>query len=222
MSFLLEDDDPDIPQDRNADARIIIVAGMDTTASTLTFLMYELCKNPSVQAKLRQEVQKVAGGRSFLDVDDLNNVQYLDDVVNETLRLHPAASSGVQRETPPEGLNVNGTHIPGKTLTWMPMYTLHRSAAYFPQPLSFIPERWSTRSDLVQKQQAFMPFLTGPHKCVGWQLAIRELRSVTANMVLNFEIEFVDGDTGESVEREARDCFATMAGPLDVRLRPLK
>ena len=221
MSFLLDPNDEDIPFGRNADARITILAGLETTASTLAWLCYELCKDPSVQAKLRDAVREVAGDRTLLEAEDVNHISYLDDVINEALRLHSAVASGVQRETPPEGITVSGTYIPGNVLTLMPLYTLQRSATYFAEPLRFEPERWRSKPELVINKSAFIPFQTGPYKCVGWQLAMREMRSVVANLVLNFEIAFVEGDDGESVNKEALDCFATVAGPLNIKLTPI-
>jgi cytochrome P450 len=64
----------------------------DTTAATLTWLLYELCKNPTVQTKLRNTVDQIKPEKAFLDAEDLTNCPYLDAVINETLRLHPAVS----------------------------------------------------------------------------------------------------------------------------------
>ncbi|KAF2732787.1 cytochrome P450 [Polyplosphaeria fusca] len=218
ISWLLDPKDEDIPLNRNADARVMIAAGTDTTASTLTWLIYELCRNPQIQSRLYKDVLRVAGDKIFLDIDDIVDLPYLDDVINEGLRLHPAVCTGVPRVTPPEGLKIGNTMIPGNVNTWIPMYTLHRSPKYFAEPLVFEPERWSSKPEMVINKHAFIPFLTGPHKCVGWQLAMREMRSVVANLLLNFQVDFVEGDDGESVNRQAMDCFAVQAGPLNVKL----
>jgi hypothetical protein len=62
----------------------------DTTAATLSFIAYEFCKNPNVQAKLRKAIDAAANGKDHLDVEDVQNIPYLDGVINEALRLHPA------------------------------------------------------------------------------------------------------------------------------------
>lgn len=184
--------------------------------------MYELCKNPSVQSKLRATIDAIQPNKSFLDTGDLAACPYLDAVINEALRLHPAVPSGVQRETPPGGITLpDGTHVPGETLTWMPIHTLHRDPRYFAEPLEFLPERWtSEKPEYVIDKRAFLPFVTGVYNCVGQKLAMMEMRSVTANLVRSFEIAFVDGDNGDGTVRKTRDNFTLTVGPLDVKLTP--
>jgi cytochrome P450 len=62
----------------------------DTTAATLAWIAYELCKQPKIQAKLRKEIDAIAPSKSFLNVEDVANCAFLDGVINEALRLHPA------------------------------------------------------------------------------------------------------------------------------------
>jgi cytochrome P450 len=128
--------------------------------------------------------------------------------------------SGVQRETPPEGITLpDQTYIPGETLIWMPMHTIQRDARYFPEPLKFMPERWTDESpEYIVDKRAFMTFSTGKYNCVGQKLAIMELRSVTANLVRTFDMRFADGENGERVEKMTKDCFTLVVGKLDVKL----
>jgi cytochrome P450 len=127
--------------------------------------------------------------------------------------------SGVQRETPPEGLLLpNGTYIPGNIYMWMPIHAIQRDARYFAEPLTFLPERWTDEQpDAVIKKSAFMPFSTGTYNCVGQRLATLELRSVTANWVRSFEMRFADKEDGTEILK-SRDCFTTNIGKLDVKL----
>lgn len=186
-----------------------------------------------MQAKLRDIVNELAPGKPFLDAEDVANCPYLEGVILEALRLHPAVPSGVQRETPPEGLNLqDGTYIPGKVLIWMPMHTIHRDPRNFSSPLTFAPERWmdgAEQGGLDKKGQrytadkrAFMPFGTGAYNCVGQKLAMMELRSVVANMVRTFDMQFADGEDGSSVLHDTQDCFTLNVGKLDVKLTPRK
>jgi cytochrome P450 len=92
FSWLLNPEDEDIPLQLNADSRLLVVAGSDTTSATLTWLFYELCKNPTALAKLQGLVDKIAPSKSFLDAEDLTNCSYLDGVIHEAMRLHPAVS----------------------------------------------------------------------------------------------------------------------------------
>jgi len=92
FSWLMDENNPNISQELNADSRLLIVAGSDTTAATLSWIAYELCKNPKVQSKLREEINTAVPKQGFLDVEDVANIPYLDGLINETLRLHPSVS----------------------------------------------------------------------------------------------------------------------------------
>jgi cytochrome P450 len=130
--------------------------------------------------------------------------------------------SGVQRESPPEGITLpNGTYIPGHIIIWMPIHCIQRDPRYFVEPLTFMPERWTDeRPEAIIDKRAFMPFSTGVYNCVGQKLAMMELRSVTANLIRLFEISFAEGEDGKEILEKSRDCFTTNVGKLDIRLKP--
>jgi tryprostatin B 6-hydroxylase len=107
-----------------ADSRLIIVAGSDTTAATFTFLFYYLAKYPEQVKKLREELKPLMSG-NWSD-KDINQAQHLNGCIWEALRLHPPVPSGVQRLTPPQGMEVDGRHVPGNTVFYMPQYVMAR------------------------------------------------------------------------------------------------
>ena len=107
-----------------ADARLIIVAGSDTTAATLTFLFYYLAKHPEHQEKLREELRPLLSG-DWSD-KDINQAQHLNGCINEALRLYPPVPSGLQRQTPPEGMEADGKHVPSNAVYYMPQYIMAR------------------------------------------------------------------------------------------------
>ncbi|KAF1920436.1 cytochrome P450 [Ampelomyces quisqualis] len=222
FSWLLDPMTSKVTPELNADSRLLVVAGSDTTAATFAWLAYELCKSPQIQAKLRKSIDAIAPSKPHLNVEDVANCAYLDGVINETLRLHPAVPSGVQRETPPEGLTLpNGIYIPGRIIVWMPVHSIQRDPRYFAQPLCFLPERWTAEMpEGVMDKRAFMPFSTGAYNCVGQKFAMMELRSVTANLMRLFEMEFAAGEDGTEILEKSRDCFTTNVGKLDVKLTP--
>jgi cytochrome P450 len=221
FGWLLDPNTEDIPKNLNADTRLMVVAGSDTAAATLTWLTYELCKNPDKQKKLRQIIDQAAGDKTFLEATDVAEIPYLDGVINEALRLHPAVPSGVARKTPPEGIRINSIYIPGDTHVWTPPHTIQRDARYFPSPLTFLPERWtSEQPEMVVDKRAFLTFSTGPYNCVGQKLAMMEMRSITANLIRNFEIELAKDEDGTEIVGKSQDCFTLNVGKLDVRLTP--
>lgn len=113
-----------------SDAKLLIIAGSDTTAATLTYLFYHLAQRRDVVEKIRDEIRQCSSGASDgLSDRDLRRCQHLNGAINEALRLHPPGPSGVHRTTPPSGLRVGRlgqeVYIPGGTNFNMPVYTIN-------------------------------------------------------------------------------------------------
>ncbi|RMZ81318.1 hypothetical protein DV737_g2605, partial [Chaetothyriales sp. CBS 132003] len=153
--------------DLHGDAHLIVVAGSDTTAASLTCLFFELAQNPSVLQQLYEELDQYFAENEQPTATTLSKLDYLSACINETLRLHPPVPSGLQRMTPPEGLQLEGTYIPGDTIVQVPTYTLHRDERAFVQPNEFIPERWTSKPELVKDVSVFSPFGTAVRAAKG-------------------------------------------------------
>ena len=108
-----------------------IAAGSDTTAVTLTYLIFGVCINPEVEKRL---VAEVAGLPDNLQHRDVQDLPYLNAVLNETLRLYPATPSPLPRVVPTQGAELSGHHIPGGTIVSSQAYSLHRNEYAFPNP----------------------------------------------------------------------------------------
>ncbi|KAH8703985.1 putative cytochrome P450 [Talaromyces proteolyticus] len=147
-----------------------IVAGSDTTAITLTYLVWSVCKNPSIRDKLVEEVKALPEDFSEEHVRDL---PYLNQVINEALRIHSAVPSALPRKVPPEGAKLAGYQIPGGTTVSTQAYTLHRDPDLFPIAESFNPARWENPTK--DMKHGFMPFGGGSRICIGMHLAWMEL-----------------------------------------------
>lgn len=199
----------------NGDAIAIIIAGSDTVAPTLVGIFYELATHQEHQEKLRREI-------STIDVTDQRGLQallHLNGIINEVLRLHPPVPSGGYRETPPMGVTVAGTYIPGGVTIVAPRYTIGRLGSCFDRADEFVPERWYESSGMVHDTKAFSPFSQGRYSCVGKNLALAELRCVTAMLVAKYEIQFAKGEDGGAVKGQMRDQFTAAPGPMRLRLR---
>lgn len=198
----------------NGDAFGIIIAGSDTTATTLVMLFYHLALDPSQICKIRSELDQLDPNP---DARALQTLPHLNGAINETLRLHPPVPSAGLRESPPEGITIASTSIPGSTVLCLPVYSLHRLASCFPRPLEFIPERWYSRPELVRDKGAFAPFFQGRFGCVGRNLALMEIRAVTAALLGRFDLGFAPGTgRGEEVERDMGDQFTATPGRLEL------
>lgn len=112
------------------DSRLIIVAGSDTTAATLSYLFYHIASKKEWQDKLRKEIQdiRMSNKSTSQNVPDalLKDAPILNGMINETLRMNPPVPSGVFRKTPAEGVSIGETFVPGNTVIQMPMYVMSR------------------------------------------------------------------------------------------------
>lgn len=202
-----------------ADARLLVIAGSDTTASTLTFLCHYLAKDPSTADGIRRELSTNGIDAAKMSVPALVHLSYLNAVINETLRLHPPVPSGVYRNPPKGGVMIDGHFIPEDCVVLSPQHVIQRSEKAFKNPLDFIPERWTTRPELVLHKNAFYPFSMGKFSCIGKQLAYNEIRTVISMLVLNFDIEFASGEDGSKLLFENEDQFTLGCQPLHMVLQ---
>ncbi|KAH7073023.1 cytochrome P450 monooxygenase-like protein [Paraphoma chrysanthemicola] len=204
------------------DARLIIVAGSDTTSSTLTYAAYELATNPETFKALREELSALGKTMSSISLKDLQSCEYLNAVISETLRMHPPVPSGVMRDTPPEGITVGTTFIPGNITVVSPTYAVSRSNGAYELPNEFLPERWTSRPGLVKDKSAYAPFSLGAYSCIGKQLALMELRIALFMLVTEFDICFAPGDDGSNFLYNDQDHFTIAIADLKLVFIPRK
>ncbi|PFH57844.1 hypothetical protein XA68_14482 [Ophiocordyceps unilateralis] len=176
-----------------SEAQSYIVAGSDTTANTLTYLTWSVCRRPDVRSKL---VRELRGLPSDFDEAQLPTLPYLNHIVDETLRLYSAAPSGLPRVVPPGGAELAGYRLDAGTVVCAQAYSMHRDPLVFPSPDSFLPERWAEPTKAMK--DAFMPFGRGPRVCIGQHLARMELRLATARFFLAFPEAHVSSLEGMS------------------------
>ena len=136
-------------------AMAYIVAGSDTTATTLTYLVWAVCRHPEVKATLFKELETLPADEDFTD-RELKQLPYLNQVIDEALRLYPAVAAGLPRFVPPGGATLAGHWIEGGVTVSSQSYTLHRNPEAFPQPEVFNPSRWETPTKAMK--DAFFAF----------------------------------------------------------------
>ncbi|KAF2149681.1 putative P450 monooxygenase [Myriangium duriaei CBS 260.36] len=218
MSWILraykDIDRPDKDPMLQADARLIIVAGSDTTAAALTYLFYHLAKDPEQAQTLRAELTPLTRGQ-WTD-KDINQAPHLNGCIYEALRLHPPVPSGVQRLTPPEGMVADGRAIPGSTIFWMPQAVMGRDEEIYNNANSFVPERWYSKSEMVKHPDAWAPFSAGPMGCIGKSLAMMELRMVVAKLITKFDVRLAPDEDGTRLLYHTKDHFTVELGDLDL------
>lgn len=172
-----------------ADSGLFIAAGSDGVAVTLSATLFYLLRQPSCMDKLVDEVRS-----SFATLDEvrgpkLNQLPYLQAVLDEALRLAPGVPSALPREVLRGGLKVDGLHVPAGTTVGVSAYAIHHNEAYFPDSFAFRPERWLGASEHVSMaRRALCTFSAGRYNCVGKNVAIVACKLVLAKMLYMYDI----------------------------------
>lgn len=173
-----------------AQAFVFYVAGYETSATTMSFLLYELAVNPHVQDKVLAEIDSVlANANGVIDYDVLMSLQYLDKVMQETLRMYPLVEP-LQRNAKVD-YTIPGTDVTvkkGMTVLISPM-GIHHDEAYYTNPEVFDPERFNPENSGNRHPCAYIPFGTGPRNCIGMRFAKVQILVCLVKLLSKFRVE---------------------------------
>lgn len=191
LTLLLHARDAENPTDRLTDREvadqvlIFLLAGHETTATTLACGLIELARSPQWQSVLHSET---AGIDHVPGSADLPQLVWTGRAVRESLRLYPAAHTLGRRAMADETLC--GYRIPAGADVLISPWVLHRSPRIWPEPDRFDPTRFDLADGVLPggSTHAWMPFGSGPHTCVGMQLAMTEAPLVLAGLLRRFEL----------------------------------
>ena len=197
--------------------RILILAGHDTTASSLVYTYYLLSKHPSILSQLQEEHKSVFGPDiaalpTILASTPhiLNKLPVTLAVIKETLRLFPPAI--VARSGQPGFFlsSSTNTRFPTeKCMVWGSQHGLQRNPRYWPRPEEFLPDRWlvSEGDPLYPTKDAWRPFEKGPKNCLGQELAIAELKVILALTIREFKITdaYTEWDLQKGTSKRERE-----------------
>jgi cytochrome P450 len=176
----------------------ILLAGRDTTACTLTWVIYHLSMDPKLTAKLRREIIDTVGLDRKPSYENLKNMKFLQHVLNETLRLYPIVPFNVRFALKDTTLPVGGGKdgslpigIPRGTPIAYSTLVMQRRADLYPAPSAnfppvdqFVPERWE---NWTPKSWTYIPFNGGPRICIGQQFALTEMGYTLVRLLQRFE-----------------------------------
>lgn len=179
--------------------KLFLFSGHDTTSSSICYIFYVLSVHKAVLQRVREEHDMIFGSERAQRIKKLEETPYLLNqlpytiaVIKETMRLFPVLSS--TRAGVP-GLQVVDTH--GRSfptdgfLLWSVPQALHRDPEWWPQPNTFLPERWlaGPGDPLHPIKGAWRPFEYGPRNCIGQELAIMEMKILMILVLPKFDIE---------------------------------
>ncbi|KAK4269700.1 hypothetical protein QN277_022823 [Acacia crassicarpa] len=185
----------------------LFVAGVDSTASTIQWAMAELLHNPEKMIKTKKELQQfLTKEQQFLKASDISKLPYLQAIIKETLRLHPAApvlvhKSEVEAQT-------CGFTVPKDTLVLINLWALGRDPSVWPDPNVFLPERFlegeNSQRDFRGNNNdcEFIPFGVGRRMCPGIPFAYRVAHTVLALLLQHFDLKIENGRNHEDMDME--------------------
>ncbi|KAM0256416.1 hypothetical protein ACHAPA_012171 [Fusarium lateritium] len=177
-----------------AECATLVVAGSDTSSSTLAATLFYLSGNLMAYDRATSEIRG-----KFKSQDDLcmgpqlNSCTYLRACIDEALRMSPPVGGALWREISPGGMTVDDMVLPAGVDVGTGIYSLHHNPHYHKEPFKYLPERWivgevgSTKETVELARSAFVPFSTGPRSCVGKGFAYHELTLSLAHILYKFD-----------------------------------
>ncbi|CAH1269437.1 CYP3A43 [Branchiostoma lanceolatum] len=169
-----------------ANGFLFFIAGYETTATTMAFVLYNFALNQKEQDKAREEVNKVMEGRDLVDYEAVHEMSYLEMCCMETLRLYPPAPNTTRVTS--EEVKVQWLTIPKDMSVIVPILAIHYDPERWPEPKKFIPERFTKEAREKRDPYDWLPFGAGPRSCIGMRLAMMELKVGLAKILMNYRI----------------------------------
>lgn len=172
-----------------AELKTLFMAGHETTGCGLAWTLYAVAEHDDVRRTLEAELDQVLGDRPPTPAD-LPNLPYLQQVVDESLRLYPPIWA-FPRDTV-EDDEIGGYHVPAGTTLLIPPYAAHRNPETWPSPETFDPERFCP-AKAGPARYTYLPFGGGARRCIGHAMALLEMQFTVAMIVQRFRLSLVPG-----------------------------
>lgn len=168
----------------------LFFAGFETTGSALTWIWYLLSQNLKHEALLHEELASVLGGRAPT-YDDMDNLRYSYQVLEESMRLYPPVYTLTRKAV--EADVVGGCPIEKDANVLVPIHAIHRMPEYWESPDDFCPERFAPEAMTEAQHKAYMPFAAGQRKCMGVNFATLEMLTVLSIVGQQVRLRLVEG-----------------------------
>ncbi|KAI0143766.1 cytochrome P450 [Xylariaceae sp. FL1272] len=172
-------------------AAAFMVAGTDTTAGTTSGIIWHLCKDTRVLNKLVKEIRETFKHTDEIALGPLLEMEYLNAVIAEGLRLYTPGGAGITRIVPEGGAEVLGDFIPEGMSVTIQSYTAYRHPSNFAEGDKMVPERWIDKDDpkwANDRKDVYEPFGWGARNCIGKNLAMLELRLLLCKTLYHYDI----------------------------------
>ncbi|HTI23729.1 MAG TPA: cytochrome P450 [Kutzneria sp.] len=192
LTRLIESTDDSQNRRRRDELVTLLLAGHETTASTLSWAFHLLSRHPEVGERLRAEAVEVLGDRRP-EFADLTRLRYTTQVVEETMRLYPPVWILTRQAQADD--EIGGYRVPAGADVLVCPYTLHRHPAFWLNAEKFDPDRFAPSGQPARHRYAYLPFGAGPRVCVGSNLGMMEAVFVLAMVARELRLSSIPGRT---------------------------
>eukprot|EP01041_Mallomonas_annulata_P012731 gene12731-26816_t len=185
------------------EVKTFILAGHETSASMLTWTLYELTQNSEYMQRARKEAEDVFGVKAFSNSiiedilrnppsqDKLEGLSFMYNCLKESLRKYSVVPTVVRMAS--EDVDIDSVHIPKGATVMLNMQGVHHNPNIWPNPMEYRPDRFLEEL----KPFTFLPFIEGPRQCLGQNLSLLETKIVLSLLILSFDFEIMNKDAGD-------------------------
>lgn len=197
--------------------------GYETSSIVIAMTLHELAKNPRVQQKLRDEIN----GSYPLNFDSIHALPYLDQVIHESLRMHPPLAVITRLSTEDTYITTSKDKkikIDKDLTVTIPAWSFHHDPEYYDYPEEFRPERFDPENGGTKKYHdmgVFLPFGNGPRICLGMKFALTQMKVCISELVRNFTLTLNEKSSADVIY-DPKTFINYPIGGVWVNLEPVK
>ncbi|CAH0555970.1 unnamed protein product [Brassicogethes aeneus] len=176
-----------------AQAFVFFIAGFETSATTMTFALFEMSLNQDVQERVRQEVREVlARHNGEINYDSIMEMRYMEQVIRETLRKYPPVSALTRQCTKDYKVPDSDLVIEKGTIAFIPIVGIHYDEDHFPNPEKFDPDRFSDENKHEIKPFSHLGFGGGRRECIGERFGVMQSKVGLATLLRRYKFTLSD------------------------------
>ncbi|XP_044584080.1 cytochrome P450 6k1-like isoform X2 [Cotesia glomerata] len=201
-----------------AQSAIFFIAGLESSSVTISFALYELARRPDLQDRVRTEIIDNLNKFGGLTYDSIQNMKYLMQVINETLRLYPPAPIIDRVATEDYKIPDTDIIIEKGTAVYIPLPGVHKNPKYHPDPEKFDPDRFSEERKNDMESCTFLPFGEGPRICIAFRVGMLQTAVGLIRILQGYEVSV---NPNYKTEISTRNIFTTPANGIHLYFKKL-
>ncbi|XP_055597875.1 probable cytochrome P450 6a13 [Uranotaenia lowii] len=196
-------------------------AGFETSSATMTFCIYELALNIDIQDRLREEIKSVyAEGKQKLSYESIQSMQYLNKVVDETLRKYPPVDNLIRISNCPFQIPETDFLVPANTLFRIPVFSIQRDPDHYPDPERFDTDRFESEKVGSRNPYLFLPFGEGPRNCIGLRFGLLQTKVGLVTLLQHFRFS-AEARTPMKMEFDPKGILLRPKSALYLKIEPI-